>query len=72
MTGKRQDNLSTLLPTDGEAPIDPEQGRKDADVEIVVVGTAATDTGTPSDEGAGRSGSRTAKLFIVCIRSLGV
>ena len=69
MPGKRQDNWSTLLPTDGEAPIDPEQERKVAEVEIVVVGTAAADTGTPSDKCAGRSGSRVVKLFIVSIRS---
>jgi hypothetical protein len=33
------------------------------------VGTAAADTVTPG-EGAGRSGSRAAKLFVVCILSL--
>ncbi|XP_038817810.1 coiled-coil domain-containing protein 153 [Salvelinus namaycush] len=40
-------------PTDGEAPLNPEQGRKVAGVDFEIIGlrTAAADTGTPSDEG---------------------
>jgi hypothetical protein len=68
-----------MLPTDGEAPLDPDQGRKVADVDFEIVGkgvgTATADKGTPSNGGVIRSGSRAEKLLIVCIPlgvSLGV
>ena len=61
-------------PTAGSAPSDPKRGKgaelddgATAGISVVGVSTAVADTGSPSDEGAGRSGTSAAKLFLMSI-----